>query len=223
MIHLTVASPMGIDSLFFSYLQRLAQQNGHGCIDPPADCLDEEKPGHWIEAMGQSSQHHFVVGYRYPPAYWKQLGEHAATVAVLVDGDGIARQLECIIRQEQERGEAKELSQCLQGIRNALEAMVEITESMLGESAPSRLLAPAMAFQADAEAAFRRLETFYREASVPIHTSCWHAFSREAHPFLDSIQPPSLNTKSEMMNILGRENPTPERIASLRVLFGREE
>ena len=223
MIHLTVATPMGIDSLFFSYVQRLAQENGHGCIDPPADCLDEEKPGHWIKAMSQSSQHHFVVGYRYPPGYWKQLVEHAATVAVLVDGDGIARQLECMIRQEQERGEALELSQCLLGIRNALEAMVDITESMLGESVPSRLLAPAMAFQADAEDAFSRLESFYREASVPIHTSCWPAFSREAQPFLDSIQPPSLNTKSEIMNILGRENPNPDRIASLRVLFGRED
>lgn len=223
MIHLTVAAPMGIDSLFFSYVQRLAQENGHGCIDPPADCLDEEKPGHWISAMSQSSQHHFVVGYRYPPAYWKQLVEHASTIAVLVDGDGIVRQFECIIRQEQEKGEAIDLGQYLQGIRNALEAMVEITESMLGETGPSRLLAPAMAFQTDAEAAFRRIESFYREASVPIHTSCWHAFSREAQPFLESIQPPSLNTKSEIMNTLGRENPTPERIASLRVLFGSEE
>ena len=223
MIHLTVAAPMGIDSLFFSYVQRLAQENGHGCINPPADCLDEEKPDHWIEAISQSSQHHFVVGYRYPPGYWKQLVEHAATIAVLVDGDGIARQLECIIRQEQERGDAIDLSQYLQGIRNALEDMVAITESMLGETGPSRLLAPAMAFQTDAEAAFRRIESFYREASVPIHTSCWHAFSRESQPFLECIQPPSLNTKSEIMNTLGRENPTPERIASLRVLFGREE
>lgn len=219
MIHLTVATPMGIDSLFFSYVQRLAQENGHGCIDPPADCLDEEKPGHWIKAMSQSSQHHFVVGYRYPPSYWKQLMEHAATVAVLVDGDGIARQLESIIRQERERGEELELSQSLLGIRNALDAMVDITESMLGEADPLRLLAPAIAFQADAEDAFSRLETFYREASVPIHTSCWQVFSKESNPFLNRIQAPSPDIKTQIMKILSLEKPTPERINALEMLF----
>ena len=44
MIHITVAAPMGIDSVFFSFIERLAMVNGHACVDPPAQQLDDVEP-----------------------------------------------------------------------------------------------------------------------------------------------------------------------------------
>lgn len=222
MIHFTVAAPLGIDSLFFSFVQRLAVQNGHPCVDPPAEQLDGEKPGHWVEAMGRSSQHHFVIGYRYPPRYWPQLVTHATTVAVLADGDGIARQVERMHRQEQEKGEGKEIEQCLHGIRHAVDAMVGITEWLLSEASPTRLLPPAVAFQADAGGGFRRLERFYQEAGVPISTSCWQGFSTEAQPLLDQIQPASKDVRLAIQRLLSLEEATPTRLKAVGTLFAHE-
>lgn len=222
MIHLTVAAPLGIDSLFFSFVQRLAVQNGHLCVDPPAEQLDSEEPGHWIDALGRSAQHHFVIGYRYPPRYWPQLVEHAATVAVLADGDGIVRQVQRMHRQEQKKGEGKEIEQCLHGIRHAVDAMVGITEWLLSEASPSRLLPPAVAFQADAGGAFHRLECFYKEAGVPVSTSCSQGFSTEAQPLLDQIQPASADVRRAIQRLLSLEESTPTRLNAVGVLFGHE-
>jgi hypothetical protein len=87
MIHLTVAPPLGIDSLFFNYVQRLAELNSHRCLDVPAEQLNSNWPSQWIETMSQSNEHHFLIGYRYPPHYWKELMQWSATVAVLADGN----------------------------------------------------------------------------------------------------------------------------------------
>lgn len=222
MIHLTIAAPLGIDSLFFSFVQRLAVQNGHPCVDPPAEEFDAEEPELWIETLARSSRHHFVIGYRYPPSYWPQLVSHSTTVAVLVDGDGIARQVELIQRQEQDKSEGKEIEQCLQEIRHAVDSMVGLIEWLLDEANPTRLLPPEMAFQTDAGEAFRRVERFYQEAGVAICASCWQAFSKEAQPLLDQIQPASMDVRLAIQRLLSLEATTPTMLKAVEALFGDE-
>jgi hypothetical protein len=222
MIHLTVAAPQGIDSLFFSFVERLAVQNYHLYVNPPAERLDAEEPGHWIEALARSSQHHFVIGYRYPPCYWPKLVEHATTVAVLADGDGIARQLVRIHRQEQEEGEGRDIEQCMQEIRHALDAMVGITEWLLCNASERRLLVPSVAFHVDTEEAFRRMECFYQKAAVPVHTSCWQGFSMEARPLLDQIEQRSHSIRAEIHRFLSADVIATSRLEALEILFGEE-
>ena len=66
--------------------------------------------------MQRSSNHHFLIGYRYPPRYWPQLVEQAKTVAVLADGDGIVKQVEHIHKQNLDKDGRKEIGQYLQEI-----------------------------------------------------------------------------------------------------------
>lgn len=219
MIHLTVAAPLGIDSIFFSFIQRLAERNGHPCVDPPAQQLDPTELGGWIEAMRSSSQHHFVVGYRYPPPYWKQLVEHSATVALLADGDGIARQVERIHKQKAEDGELTDVKQSVQLILHAVDAMLEMTEWVLNSAEPTRLLPPAGAFQDHSGMAFQRLEIFYQQAGVPLTFSCWQGFSAEAKPVLEQIQPASPAVLREIQRLFSLEESTPSRLKAVGVLF----
>lgn len=223
MIHLTVAAPLGIDSVFFSFIQRLAMQNDYVCVDPPAQQLDEAKPGEWIEAMSRSPLHHFVIGYRYPPHYWKQLVEHSATVALLADGDGIVRQVERIHMQETEDGEKKEINQSVQGILHGVEAMLEMTEWIINGAEPTRLLPPAGAFLDNSGEAFHRLERFYLHAGVAFTSSCWQAFSTEAQPLLEQAQSPSPAVARQIQRLFSLEQSTPLRLKAVGVLFPGHE
>jgi hypothetical protein len=219
MIHLTVAAPLGIDSIFFSFIQRLALQNGHVCVEPPAQQLDDPEPGGWIEAMSRSGQHHFVIGYRYPPHYWKKLVEHSATVALLADGDGIVRQVEHIHRQKAEDGEKKDVKQSVQVILHAVDAMLEMTEWVLNGAEPTRLLPPAGAFQDHSGEAFQRLESFYQQAGVPFTSSCWQGFSTEAQPLLERIHSASPAVVREIQRLFSLEESTPSRLEAVGALF----
>lgn len=222
MIHFTVAAPLGIDSLFFSFVKRLAVQNGHNCIDPPAEQLDGEKPGHWMEMMRRSSNHHFLIGYRYPPRYWPQIVEQAKTVVVLADGDGIVKQVEHIQKQNLDKDGRKETGQYLQEIRDAVDTMVDITELLLQDPCSTRLLTPAVSFQINAHESFRRLERFYQVSGVPISKSCWQGFSTEAKPLLDQIQPASMDVRILTLKLVSLEEATPTRLKALETLFGLE-
>lgn len=223
MIHLTVAAPLGFDSVFFSFIQRLAVQNGHACVDPPAQQLDEAVPGGWIEAMSRSGQHHFVIGYRYPPHYWKQLVEHSTTVALLADGDGIVRQVERIHMQEAEYGEKKEVKQSVKVILHAVDSMLEMTEWVLNGAKPTRLLAPAVSFQDFSGEAFLRLERFYQQAGVPFTASCWQGFCTEAQPLLEQIQSASPAVGREIQRLFSLEESTPSRLEAVGLLFPGHE
>lgn len=220
MIHLSVAPPLGLDSIFFSFLQRMGEQNGHSCVDPPVEKLDRDTPANWIEPMSSSGKHHFVLGYRYPPSYWRQLVNYATTVVVLADGDGIARHVQHIYSQREADPEKKELSQSIKAIRHALDAMVEMTEWLLSESLPTTLLPPAVTFHLDSGEAFHRLERFYQQAGVPITVSCWQKFSAEAQPLLDGISPPSPDVRSLLLRQLSLDESTPLRLDALQVMFG---
>jgi hypothetical protein len=223
MIHLSIALPLGIDSVFFSFIERLAVQNGHACLDPPALGLEADTPNDWISSLSRSRQHHFVIGYRYPPVYWKQLVAQSATVALLSDADGILRQVERIQRKEQVAGGVADLGTSLLGIRHALDALIEMAEWMLHEGAgTTTIFPPAVAFLAQPMAAFRRIEDFYSQAGVPMVTSCWEGFAAEAYPLLDQVQPVASDLRHAMQRQLTLEESTPSRLEALGALFHQD-
>lgn len=220
MIHFTVAAPLGIDSVFFSFIERLAVQNGHVCCDPPAQQQDEAEPSRWIEAMRRSAQHHFVIGYRYPPTYWKILAECASTVCLLADPDGISRQVEQIHTNHINAGGADELPTSIQAIRHALEATIGLAEWTLEDGAPrSCLIPPADAFIAQPKRAFTRLEKFYQDAGVAIHQSCSADFSEEALPLLLNVCSVGEDIRREIHRQLILEGATPQRLAATSAIF----
>jgi hypothetical protein len=223
MIHLTVAMPMGIDSVFFSFIQRLAFQNGHVCLDPPAQSLIDPGDDCWIEEMRCSNQHHFLIGYRYPPANWKLLADHASTVCLLADPDGISRQIEDICKRQMREGRDGGLIANLHSIRHALEATISLTDLIL--SSPNQrtsLLLPASAFFSNPHHAFSRLERFYDLAGVDVRTSCSESFSMEAVPLLNKLQSAHEPIRREIHRLLTLEDSTPSRLRSVMTLFAGE-
>lgn len=228
MIHLTVAQPMGIDSVFFSFIQRLALQNGHGCVDPPAQQLDEPDPGAWIEGMKTSSQHHFVIGYRYPPPYWKKLAESASSVCMLADPDGISRQVESLQGSFISDQTASQLNPAgmdwqegIGMIRTALDATIELAECIVSAGhAPTQIIPHATAFIQHSSAAFQRLESFYVQSGVPVDTSCWRSFSEEAQPLIRQLSPPIDSVRRELHRLLMLKDATPSSLEALAILFG---
>jgi hypothetical protein len=220
MIHLTVAAPLGIDSIFFSFVQRLAEQNGHICVNPPAQQLDEREPGAWIEAMKNSRQHHFVIGYRYPPAYWRTLAESASTVCLLADPDGIARQVQQIHQAGEGAENAGDLRGSVLAIGHALEATIGLAEWILADKeSQTRILPPASSFLAHSTAAFVRFEQFYQQASIKIATPCAESFSAEALPLLEQIQAASGDVRGEIHRLLTLQDATPGRLEAVATLF----
>ncbi len=228
MIHLTVAQPMGIDSVFFSFIQRLALQNGHGCVDPPAQQLDEPDPGAWIEGMKSSHQHHFVIGYRYPPSYWMRLVESASSVCLLADPDGISRQVESLqgsVVPDQHAGQSNPVRTDWQEgigmIRTALDATIALAECMVSAGhVPTQIIPHATAFFQHSSAAFQRLESFYLQSGVSIETSCWRNFSEEAQPLIRQLSPPVDSVRRELHRLLLLKDATPSRLEALAILFG---
>ena len=220
MIHLTVAAPMGIDSIFFNFVKRLAEQNGHVCLDPPAQQLDAVEPGVWIEGLKNSRQHHFVIGYRYPPIYWKALVENANTVCLLADPDGIARQVEQIHQHREESESSKDLRSSVQAIGHALEATIELTEWILSDrQSDTRVIPIASSFISNCKASFLRIEQFYRLAGVQIYTPCGEFFVDEIMPLLQQIQPVSSDVRGEIRRLLTLQDSTPARLDAVAALF----
>lgn len=216
MIHLTVAAPMGIDSVFFSFIERLAVQNGHVCVDPPAQQLDEGEPASWIEVMRYSSQHHFVIGYRYPPSYWKMLAESASTVCLLADPDGIARQVQGLSTLNESRHIACDIQDSIEPIRHAIERTIELAEWIFTQnSLMLKILPPASAFITSPQEGFRRIEEFYRSAGVNLCKSCFANFSKEAIPLINLLQPASPAVLQEISRLLSIEQETPSRMNAI--------
>ncbi len=220
MIHLTVAAPMGIDSIFFNFVKRLAEQNGHFCLDPPAQHLDAADPAAWIDGLKNSRQHHFVIGYRYPPNYWKTLVQNANTVCLLADPDGIARQVEQIHQHRDEGESSNDLRSSIQAIGHALEPTVELTEWILNDRRPhARVIPSAASFLLNCIAAFGRLEQFYRLAGVQISTPCGESFGNEVMPMLQQLQPVSSEVRVEIRRLLTLQDSTPARLDAIAALF----
>jgi hypothetical protein len=175
-----------------------------------------------IAAMGNSAQHHFVIGYRYPPRYWKLLVDHAATVSLLTDVDGIVRQIEFIQRKRAQAGENRDIQSCLMAIRHALDSLLEMIAWILHEGSNStRIMPPAVAFMSDPAMAFRRLENFYAQAAVPIVSSCWEAFANEADPLLSQVEPVSMDLRNAIQRHLILDDATPSRLEALGELFSQ--
>jgi hypothetical protein len=220
MIHLTLAVPQGIDSLFFSFVQRLAEMNDHQCSDDSSERFDDLSLTKFIREVASSKRHHFLVGYRYPPKYWKQLCANAETIVVLADGDGIARQVESILNQEMMADKNSSTLTVLQGMKVALDQMLSSLEMCLSLDSPKRLAVPSQSFMISPSESFRRIELFYKSCGVSCGSPSWEKFSNEAAPFLAQLTSPCPNIRREIHRFIAIDDVTPGRIASARLLFG---
>lgn len=220
MIHLTVAMPLGIDSVFFSFIERLAIQNGHFCVDPPAQNLDEETPLSWIDFMQRSAQHYFIIGYRYPPRYWSLLADRSASVLLISDPDGIVRQLESICINSYHSLTRDAILNAAHAIRPALEATISLASLMLSdESSQSTLMAPAHAFSMNPIMALSRIEKFYSQVAVNISEPSFETFANEAVPFIEQLKPVDSETKRWLQQYLLLEDTTPKRLSAVASFF----
>lgn len=220
MIHLSVAVPLGIDSVFFSFIERLAIHNGHDCLDPLAQDQIELNLTDWISQCHQSNRHHFVIGYRYPPIYWKRLAELASTVIFIADPDGIARQIEQVRLLSVEHGGTGDLPSVIEGLGEALDNSVAMIEWMLSEGrTPTKLIVPARTLIGQPAKCLSRVENFYRHAGIPIEHTCSDTFSKEALPLLMSLTTNLPEEHTSIKQYLTLEKATPMRINAIECLF----
>lgn len=221
MIHLTVSSPMGIDSVFFSFIQRLAEQNGHHCVDAPLHEDINREPLRWIQDQKKNDKHQFVMGYRYPPSYWKQLASTATTVCLVSDPYGIVRQIAQIKLINMENEDTSDLRSSIADIKDALELTIDMAQWILSRPNSDNLLfPPAISFAKQPHMAFARLERFYQQCGVSLETSCFDAFSHEASHLLESLPPVQEHLHDELYRLLTLEASTPARLATIKALFG---
>jgi len=220
MIHFTVAAPMGIDSIFFSFVKRLAEQNGHKCVDAPLEQFDEKEPHIWIEELKRSRHHHFLIGYRYPPPYWRTLVQASSSICLVADPDGITRQVNQIHQNQKVGEKPRDIRSSFQAIEHALEATVDLIMWMNEDCNNHNRVAPlASSFISDSIASFKRLELFYRLAGVEIKSSSAQNFSEEAMPLLQQIEPVSSNVRREIHRLLTLQRATPARLEAIGALF----
>ncbi len=220
MIHLTVAAPMGIDSVFFSFIERLALQNGHVCVDPPAEHLDVSEPMSWIEQMKISHQHHFVIGYRYSPPYWKMLAEHSSTVCLVADPIGVTRQVQRIQERESKLDHNHRLEASIEFIRYALSHTIDLAEWILGAgSRNDKMIIPAQSFSRYPELSFQRVEMFYAQHGLCAKQSCFAQFAHEASSLLQDERSQSTTIRDKILCSLSSDLVTPMKVQALELLF----
>ncbi|MEA5392268.1 hypothetical protein VB738_13475 [Cyanobium gracile UHCC 0139] len=220
MIHLTVAAPMGIDSVFFSFIERLAVVNGHVCVDPPAQRLDEADHASWIDVMKRSNQHFFLIGYRYPPKYWIYLAQSSTTILLVADPDGVVRQLGAIAKGSSDPSECFSLDVAVDSIRPALEETISLASLMTVEGpSQSNLIAPAHSFCSHPRMAFSRVEQFFRDAGVDLSISCCDTFAQEAIPLIDQLGMVDHDTKQALQQLLLLDDSAPRRLSVVSRLF----
>ena len=219
MIHLTVATPMGIDSLFFSFIRRIASKNNHEFVDPQVAQIDQEQFSRWIEELKESTRHHFIIGYRYPPSCWKELVENATTVILLADGDGIARQVESFQRQVKEGNIPEEINKIVQEMSPSINSILVMTQLLLSTRNGKHLIVPGCAFGKDTGEAFQRIERFYEVSNIPIVNTCWKDFSIEATPLVEQVPPASSAVKLQLEKNFSARSLTASRIKAVRKLF----
>ena len=222
MIHFTVAPPFGHDSVFFSFVERLAVLNGHICVDPPAQQLDEADPGPWIDSMKTSPDHYFLIGYRYPPIYYKALIQSSSSVCMLVDPEAVARHVEYVRETEAGHGNNPDLHSAIASIQNVLQMTTDLAEYLLEENTRCRSMnVPAYAVAIDPHNSFGRIEKFYESIGVPIHTMTSHDFAMEALPLIrqryNSVGQQVLN---EIRKYLLMGHATPQRLEAVTAIFG---
>ncbi|HHG2225246.1 TPA: hypothetical protein Q4A38_14465 [Synechococcus sp. WH 5701] len=216
-----MAAPLGLDSVFFSFIERMAIQNGHICVDPPAELMDEAEPESWIEEMSNSSQHHFVIGYRYPPVYWKYLAIKSSTVCLLADPDGIARQVSRIHEDRLDSGCPDDIRSTVHSVRDALDATIGLAEWILADGVSrKRVILPAVSILLQPKDAFTRLETFYRYAGVMITYSCSEGFSEEALPLIYQLSSIGEEVTREVHRMLTLDDVTPQRLNAVIAVIG---
>ncbi len=199
MNHISIATPQGLDNVFFSFLDTLATANDISSCDGPAVISKELKIEDYVRNHQLHHRHELLIGYRYPPAHDTPLVKLFDSTIVLADLDGIS----CQLLEIQKNHGGIDLASAYKFLRQAIEDYLAVlVEPDDAEHKPRFMMIPARALRLDAVQAFQRIETFYSELGVPIHSTVATTFSASAANLIDQAPKVSNALIDEVLNIM---------------------
>ena len=183
MNHISIATPLGLDNMFFSFLDTLAAANNLRSCDGPATIGEGIKIEDYVRNHQIQHRHEFLIGYRYPPTHGKPLVELFDSTIILADLDGICSQ---IINIQREHG-GIELASAYQFLRSAIEDYLAVlAEPETPEHKLRFMMIPGRSIRIDPSQAFKRIETFYLQLGLPIVNSVADSFTPSALELLEN-------------------------------------
>ena len=199
MNHISVATPSGLDNMFFSFLDTLAAANNIRSCDGPVNIGEGIRIEDYVRNHQIHHRHEFLIGYRYPPVHSIPLVELFDSTIILADLDGICTQITSIQR---EHG-GIELASAYQFVRQALEGYLAVlSEPITPEHKLRFMMIPVRSFRIDPSQAFKRIETFYLQLGLPIVNSVADSFAPSALELLDKIPKASNMLIDEVLQII---------------------
>jgi hypothetical protein len=197
--HISIATPQGLDNVFFSFLDTLATANDIKCCDGPAVIGRELRIEDYVRNHQLQHRHELLIGYRYPPTHATPLVKLFDSTIVLADLDGIS----CQLLEIQKNHHGIDLASAYQFLRQAIEDYLAVlVEPEDAKYKPRFMMIPARALRLDAVQAFQRIETFYSELGVPIHNSVATTFSSSATNLIDNVSKVSNSLIDDVLNIM---------------------
>ncbi len=199
MNHISIATPQGLDNVFFSFLDTLAAANDISSCDGPAVISKELKIEDYVRNHQLHHRHELLIGYRYPPTHSTPLVKLFESTIILADLDGIS----CQLLEIQNNHGGIDLASAYQFLRQAIEDYLAVlVEPNDAEHKPRFMMIPARALRIDAVQAFQRIETFYSELGVPIHNSVATTFSASAADLINQTPKVSNALIDDVLNIM---------------------
>ncbi len=199
MNHISIATPLGLDNVFFSFLDTLATVNEISSCDGPAVISKELRIEDYVRNRQLQNRHELLIGYRYPPIHSTPLVKLFDSTIILADLDGIS----CQLLEIQENHGGIDLASAYQFLRQVIEDYLSVlVEPDDAEHKARFMIIPARALRVDAVLAFQRIEMFYSELGVPIHNSVATTFSASAASLIDQAPKASNALIDDVLNIM---------------------
>ena len=182
MNHISIATPLGLDNMFFSFLDTLVAANNLCSCDGPVTIGDGIRIEDYVRNHQMQHRHEFLIGYRYPPVHSRPLIELFDSTIILADLDGICLQ---IVNIQREHG-GIELASAYQFLRQAIDDYLAVlAEPETTEHKLRFMMIPGRSFRVDPSQAFKRIEAFYLQLGLPIVNSVAELFTPSALELLE--------------------------------------
>lgn len=199
MNHISIATPLGLDNMFFSFLDTLAAANDMRSWDGPVTIGEGDKIEDYVRSHQMQHRHDFLTGYRYPPIHVTPLIELFDSTLILADLDGICLQ---ILNIQQEHG-GIELASAYQFLCQAIEDYLDLlAEPETPEHKLRFMVIPGRSIRIDPRLAFKRIETFYLQLGLPIVNSVADSFAPSALELLGKIPKASNMLIDDVLRIM---------------------
>ena len=199
MNHISIATPLGLDNMFFSFLDTLAASNKLCSCDGPVTIGEGTRIEDYVRNHQMQHSHEFLIGYRYPPVHTKPLIELFDSTLILADLDGICLQ---IVNIKQEHGSI-ELASAYQFLRQAIEDYLDVlAEPENPDHKLGFMVIPGRSIRIDPKLAFERIETFYLQLGLPIVNSVADSFAPSALKLLEEIPKASNMLIDDILQIM---------------------